>query len=153
MMTQMHQQTLAKADCCGLCCCYPFQLLLHFFTLIYIAQRGEDLLLMAEYHVIFHGLFCPRPQKAKAISHMSIIGRTCRNRLKGSMKTPSDVSTLFFVLLSKLSTFDQNKGQLLLFGIREKFRFIYFLLIQVLATTSDSSIQHHIISLHHPVSK
>ena len=38
---------------------------------------GEDLLLMAEYHVIFHGLFCLRPQKAKAIRCMCINNIVC----------------------------------------------------------------------------
>ena len=84
MMTQMHQQTQLwqrppiaveeeKEDCvlAAIHFSYTAVAFLHYYL------HREDLLLMAEYHVIFHGLFCLRPQKAKAIRRMCINNIVC----------------------------------------------------------------------------
>ena len=67
MMTQMHQQTLAKADCCGLLAAIHLAVA---FLRCYLHSsssiEGEDLLLMAEYHVIFHGLFLSKAPKGQS---------------------------------------------------------------------------------------
>ena len=89
MMTQMHQQTQLwqrppiaveeEEEDCVLAAIHFRAILAAVAFLHYYLHSivGEDLLLMAEYHVIFHGLFCLRPQKAKAIRHMCINNIVC----------------------------------------------------------------------------
>ena len=89
MMTQMHQQTQLwqrppiaveeeKEDCVLAAIHFRAILAAVAFLHYYLHSiLGEDLLLMAEYHVIFHGLFCLRPQKAKAIRRMCINNIVC----------------------------------------------------------------------------
>ena len=89
MMTQMHQQTQLwqrppiaveeEEEDCVLAAIHFRAILAAVAFLHYYLHSivGEDLLLMAEYHVIFHGLFCLRPQKAKAIRRMCINNIVC----------------------------------------------------------------------------
>ena len=89
MMTQMHQQTQLwqrppiaveeEEEDCVLAAIHFRAILAAVAFLHYYLHSilGEDLLLMAEYHVIFHGLFCLRPQKAKAIRRMCINSIVC----------------------------------------------------------------------------
>ena len=88
-MTQMHQQTQLwqrppiaveeEEEDCVLAAIHFRAILAAVAFLHYYLHSilGEDLLLMAEYHVIFHGLFCLRPQKAKAIRRMCINNIVC----------------------------------------------------------------------------
>ena len=88
-MTQMHQQTQLwqrppiaveeEEEDCVLATIHFRAILAAVAFLHYYLHSilGEDLLLMAEYHVIFHGLFCLRPQKAKAIRRMCINNIVC----------------------------------------------------------------------------
>ena len=89
MMTQMHQQTQLwqrppiaveeEEEDCVLAAIHFRAILAAVAFLHYYLHSilGKDLLLMAEYHVIFHGLFCLRPQKAKAIRRMCINNIVC----------------------------------------------------------------------------
>ena len=90
MMTQMHQQTQLwqrppiaveeeEEEDCVLAAIHFRAILAAVAFLHYYLHSivGEDLLLMAEYHVIFHGLFCLRPQKAKVIRRMCINNIVC----------------------------------------------------------------------------
>ena len=91
MMTQMHQQTQLwqrppiaveeEEEDCVLAAIHFRAILAAVAFLHYYLHSilGEDLLLMAEYHVIFHGLFCLTlsPQKTKAIRHMCINNIVC----------------------------------------------------------------------------
>ena len=89
MMTQMHQQTqlwqrppiaVEEEEEDSVLAAIHFRAILAAVAFLHYYLHsilGEDLLLMAEYHVIFHGLFCLRPQKAKAIRRMCINNIVC----------------------------------------------------------------------------